>query len=413
MPLLFLAFAYVKALPFAPAIDIREHPAFGRLMETVHKPVEKCENEIVIKSRICRRINLVYVILDVLLLRVILDVLLLRTVCIDNINPCYWRYCMHGYNLVAVYSSLEEAQRVKDRLLAEGMSSDDVRLTDAAMTGSTSGSTSDVPREPHNEGGFFNWLFASDVPDYDRNRYSTYLNENRVALSVRAVDQHWHDRIIAIMEEFNPIDIEEDGHAVTTERSTVGTSHLGATAVPTAGTTARTDLGTTARTDLGTTARTEHTATARTDMSREREEVIPVVKEELEVGKRATERRYRVKSYVIEHPVEKQVTLRDERVEIEHRPISRTGELSMPQEREIDVVERHEEPVVEKRVTGNEEIVVRKETVERPETVHGTVRETKVDVEEEPVGKAEQTTRTTSTDSTLGTAGRTPGRTDR
>jgi Domain of unknown function (DUF2382) len=320
---------------------------------------------------------------------------------------------MHGYNLVAVYSSLEEAQRVKDRLLAEGMSSDDVRLTDAAMTDSMSGSTSDVPREPHNEGGFFNWLFASDVPDYDRNRYSTYLNENRVALSVRAVDQHWHDRIIAIMEEFNPIDIEEDGHAVTTERSTVGTSHLGATAVPTAGTTARTDLGTTARTDLGTTARTEHTATARTDMSREREEVIPVVKEELEVGKRATERRYRVKSYVIEHPVEKQVTLRDERVEIEHRPISQTGDLRMPQEREIEVVERHEEPVVEKRVTGNEEIVVRKETVERPETVHGTVRETKVDVEKEPVDKAEQTTRTTSTDSTPGRAGRTPGRTGR
>jgi len=230
---------------------------------------------------------------------------------------------------------------------------------------------------------------------------------------VRAVDQHWHDRIIAIMEEANPIDIEEDGHAVTTERSTVGTSHLGATAVPTAGTTARTDLGTTARTDLGTTARTEHTATARTDMSREREEVIPVVKEELEVGNRATERRVRVKSYVIEHPVEKQVTVRDERVEIEHRPISQTGDLRMPQERTIEVVERHEEPFAEKRVTANEEIVVRKEVVERPETVRGTVRETKVDVEKEPVGKAEQTTRTTRTDSTPGTADRTPGRTDR
>ena len=121
-------------------------------------------------------------------------------------------------------------------------------------------------------------------------------------------------------------------------------------------------------------------------MSREREEVIPVVKEELEVGKRATERRYRVKSYVIEHPVEKQITVRDERVEIEHRPISRTGDLRMPQEREIEVVERHEEPFAEKRVTGNEEIVVRKEVVERPETVRGTVRETKVDVEKEPVG---------------------------
>ena len=154
---------------------------------------------------------------------------------------------------------------------------------------------------------------------------------------------------------------------------------------------------------------------ARTDMNREREEVIPVVKEELEVGKRATERRYRVKTYVVEHPVEKTVTVRDERVEIEHRPISgRTGDLRMPQEREIEVVERHEEPFAEKRVTGQEEIVVRKEVVERPETVRGTVRETKVDVEKEPASTAARTTTDTTTDRTPGTTPpRTPGRTDR
>jgi hypothetical protein len=349
---------------------------------------------------------------------------------------------MHGYNLVAVYPTLEEARRVSDRLLAEGISPGDVRLTDAAMTdGTMTPSTSDAPRESHREGGFFDWLFASDVPDYDRNRYSTHLNESRVAVSVRAVDQHWHDRIIAIMEEANPIDIEEDGHAVAHEHHasgmTAGTSHLGATSVPNTGTTARTDLGASSRTEFDSTARTDRTATARTDvgttaqtgmhatgththartdMGRESEQVIPVVREELEVGKRATERRYRVKSYVIERPVEKTVTVRDERVEIEHRPISQTGDLRMPQEREIEVVERHEVPFAEKRVTGNEEIVVRKETVERPETVHGTVRETKVDVEEEPAGTAARTTTTTdrSIGTTHGTPGtRNPGRTDR
>jgi len=151
--------------------------------------------------------------------------------------------------------------------------------------------------------------------------------------------------------------------------------------------------------------------TARTGTTNEREEVIPVVKEELEVGKRATERRYRVRSYVIERPVEKTVTVRDERVEIEHRPISGTGNLNMPQERTIEVVERHEEPFAEKRVTGAEEIVVRKEVVERPETVRGTVRETKVDIDKEPVDTATATTRTT-TDRTAGTMPPTPGRTD-
>jgi len=311
---------------------------------------------------------------------------------------------MHGYNLVAIYPTLEEARRVSDRLLAEGVSPADVRLTDAALTdgaisGGTTRVTTDVAREPHQEGGgFFNWLFASDVPDYDRDRYSTHLNEKRVAVSVRAADQHWHDRIIAIMEEFNPVDIEEDGRTVTHEHYATGTSASGATSVPPTGTTTRTDLGTTAHTDMST--------RASTDMSREREEVIPVVKEELEVGKRVTERRYRVKSYIIEQPVEKTVTVRDERVEIEHRPISQTGNLQMPQEREIEVVERHEEPFAEKRVTGAEEVVVRKEVVERPETVRGTVRETKVEVEEKPAGTAARTTTNTTTP-------RTPGRTDR
>jgi hypothetical protein len=43
------------------------------------------------------------------------------------------------------------------------------------------------------------------------------------------------------------------------------------------------------------------------------EQIIPVVKEELEVGKRAAERRYRIRTYVVESPVEQQVNLRDER----------------------------------------------------------------------------------------------------
>ncbi len=314
---------------------------------------------------------------------------------------------MHGYNLVAIYPTLEEARRVSDRLLAEGLSPGDVRLTDA----SGERMTSDVPREPHQERGFFDWLFASDVPEYDRDRYSAHLNERRAAVSVRAADQHWHDRVIDIMEEFGPIDIEEDGRAITHERHAAGASAFGATSVPSTG---MATGGMATNADLHTTASTDTHTHARTDKGREREEVIPVVKEELAVGKRATERRYRVKSYVIEHPVEKTATVRDERVEIERRPISRTGDLGMPQEREIEVVERHEEPVAEKRVTGTEEIVVRKEVVERPETVRGTVRETKVEVEKEPAGAAERATRSPSVaDRPADTKPRTPGGTER
>lgn len=79
------------------------------------------------------------------------------------------------------------------------------------------------------------------------------------------------------------------------------------------------------------------------------------------------------------------MTLRDERVEIEHRPVStaRPGATAMPQQGEMEIVERHEEPVAEKHGRTTEEIVVRKEVIQHPETVRGTVRETKVDVDKE------------------------------
>jgi stress response protein YsnF len=89
---------------------------------------------------------------------------------------------------------------------------------------------------------------------------------------------------------------------------------------------------------------------------------------------------------VLERPVEEAVSLRDERVVMEHRPIgsAHAGSLvDMPAEREYEVIERHEEPVVAKRARAEEEIVVRKEANERTETVRGTVRETRVDVDKD------------------------------
>jgi stress response protein YsnF len=61
----------------------------------------------------------------------------------------------------------------------------------------------------------------------------------------------------------------------------------------------------------------------------------------------------------------------------------------IPQEREFEVIERHEEPVVEKRARNVEEVVVRTDASERTETVRDTVRQTRVDVENEAGGRAD------------------------
>ena len=57
------------------------------------------------------------------------------------------------------------------------------------------------------------------------------------------------------------------------------------------------------------------------------EEVIPLAEEQIEVGKRTVDRGVtRVRRYVVERPVEQEVTLRGERVTIERRrPLETTG----------------------------------------------------------------------------------------
>jgi uncharacterized protein (TIGR02271 family) len=127
-------------------------------------------------------------------------------------------------------------------------------------------------------------------------------------------------------------------------------------------------------------------AGAGTGLSDRGEQVIPVAQERLQVGKRdVSHGRVRIHSYVVETPVEQQVTLREERIAVERRPVDRAlGDAEQAfEERTIEAEERGEEPVISKEVRVTEEVVVRKETDQRTETVSDTVRQTEVEVEDE------------------------------
>ncbi len=112
---------------------------------------------------------------------------------------------------------------------------------------------------------------------------------------------------------------------------------------------------------------------------------IPVIEEELEVGKRAVQRGgVRVYSRVIDQPVEEDIELREEHVRVERRPVDRTlqnGEASQLREQSVEVTEMAEEPVIRKRARVREEVVVGKETTKRTEKIRENVRRTEVNVE--------------------------------
>jgi len=114
-------------------------------------------------------------------------------------------------------------------------------------------------------------------------------------------------------------------------------------------------------------------------------EAVPVVQEELKVGKQVVQRGgVRIHSYVKEQPVAETVRLREERVNVQRRPVDRPADASEQafKERTIDVTARGEEAVVEKRGRVVEEVVVGKQADEREQTITETLRRKDVDVEQ-------------------------------
>ena len=114
---------------------------------------------------------------------------------------------------------------------------------------------------------------------------------------------------------------------------------------------------------------------------------IPIVEERMRVGKRQVEGgRVKVRSYVVETPVEEQVSLRKETVQVERRPVDRelsgATDANTFRDRTIEVEEHDEEAVVSKEARVKEEVVVRKDVDQRTQTVSDKVRRTEVDIDD-------------------------------
>lgn len=121
------------------------------------------------------------------------------------------------------------------------------------------------------------------------------------------------------------------------------------------------------------------------------EQAIPVVQEELAVGKHVVQRGgVRIHSYIEERPVEETVRLREELLTVDRRPVNRPAERGDAsfQERTVDVIAQGEEAVAEKRARVVEEVVVNKDVAQRDETVRDTVRRKDVDIEHLDASKA-------------------------
>jgi len=207
-------------------------------------------------------------------------------------------------------------------------------------------------------GGIIGGLREAGVPEEHAEYYAEGIRRGGVLVTVRTTEA-MADQAADILDNAGAKDVEEKSrewrssgwnpkHAFQTDRETV----------------------------TGGSARTK-------DIKEERK--LEVVQEEIDIGKRQVNRAVRVYSEVTERPVEKQVNLREEKINVERRPVNREaspGEIESFKEGHIELTETREEPVVKKTARVVEEVRVGKDVNERTETVRDTVRRKDVRVEE-------------------------------
>jgi uncharacterized protein (TIGR02271 family) len=253
-----------------------------------------------------------------------------------------------GDRIVAAFENADRARAAREALAAAGIDNANIELLE-------------------NRSDLDNWtaMKRHAVPDEDAHLYAEGLGRGHSLLVIRGAAGE-HDRIMQVLGRFNPIDI--DDHGAEWRKAGWSGLHPGKAAWD-----ARQQTSTGSKTPAET--------------PQAQEQVVPVFEERLNVGKRVVEQGHvRVRVYTVEHPVQEGVTLREERVAVERRPVDRPAS-SVPGEafkdRTIDVTTHREEPVIAKEARVKEEVVVRQEADQRTETVRDTVRHTEVEVEDD------------------------------
>lgn len=297
--------------------------------------------------------------------------------------------------VVGLFDSLQDAQAVSSEL--GSVRGTDVNLVSRDVYGGSDSDISDM-------------VTGAGVPSSDAQLYVQGVRQGSTLVVAQTDDTHVND-VVDIMNRHNIVDIESR-RSMYGSGDTTMTSGADVTRASIGTDTDTSYVDTTPATSMNTGMSTGTTGMSTNTVNTGDEIAVPIVEEQLRVGKREVETGgVRVNTRVEEVPVEEQVTLRDETVRVERRPASgstNVADLNAFQEGTIEVTETDEEAIVGKEARVVEEVVISKEATQRTETVRDTVRRTDVDVEQVP-GQTTTTgyTTTDTTGSTMGTTGST------
>jgi len=245
-----------------------------------------------------------------------------------------------SHTVVGIFNNLHEAQKAFDHLLDSDFNRNQVDLSEDYSN--SYGTYNDTDRKRHDDSisSFFDTLFGDNDHKDD---YKTAVR-NGSMVTVHADSRERAEKAQSILDRYGAIDMDGDSSEYRSGETT------------------------------------EHTVDSDTNKTN------PVIEEDLQVGKREVEGGgVRVRSRIVERPVEESLRLRTEHVHVERNPVDRKAtdaELEKFEDKTIEMTERSEEAVVNKEARVTEEINVHKDVEERKETVKEEIRETEVDVDE-------------------------------
>ena len=236
--------------------------------------------------------------------------------------------------VIGIFDKVTEAEQALNQLLEQGFSRDQVDIADHTAQGNTAAADDD-----DSIGGFFSSLFGSDSDD---SRHHTDAAKAGTVVTVHATTREEAERAADILDDHGTVNVNE-------------------------------------RMNMSDDTTTERTST-------DGDQTIDVIQEEMNVGKRDVKTGgVRVRSRIVERPVEETLRLRTEHVRVERNAVNRPAtekELASLKDSEIEVTEHAESAVVSKEARVVEEITIDKDVEEHDEVISDTVRTTEVDIEE-------------------------------
>lgn len=282
--------------------------------------------------------------------------------------------------VVGVFDRMSEAQRAAELLRERGIADADIHLT-ASDDGGGSEISSSSQVQPHERSLLdrIRDFFSGVGDDEDVSVYSEHVRRGGAVVKVDVDDEPRTEAAREALESAGAVDIDErvsEWQAGGWNPESRALSDAEDQDIRRATVSSASSTGT----DTSTLAATSGASSTGSD------DVIPVVREEVQIGKRTVRAGgVRVYARVVEEPVRESVELREERAKVDRRPVDRpasASDLEALGERSVEIEETVERPVVAKSARVVEEVVVGKEVRNKQAQIEEAVRHTEVEVQD-------------------------------